>query len=213
MSRHTFRRRAAAAALPAIPLVLLIGSLLSPTDSDENAPQLAAAAAHGARWDAAAFAELLTAALFPLAAAGIVYAVRQRGATLATVAAALAGLGSLGMAAIAFRHLFIYGLATAPQETALHVLDRVDNSVGPVIFLCMLAGPLSLILLTGAAVRAGLAARWTIAGAVVFAVVDSLPIPAAEELQGIVGIAVFTFVALRVRALTWGGGEPAGAAA
>lgn len=208
MSRHTFRRRAAAAALPAIPLLLLIGSLISPTESDDNAPQLVAAAAHGARWNAAAFCELLTALLFPLAAAGIVYAVRQRGATLATVAAALSGLGSIGMAAIAFRHLFIYGLATAPQATALHVLDRVDNSVGPVIFLCMLAGPLSLILLTGAAVRAGLAARWTIAGVVVFAVVDSLPIPAAEEIQGIVGIAVFTFVALRVRALTWGGAEP-----
>jgi hypothetical protein len=205
MSPRTFRRRAAAAALPGIPLVLLIGTLISPTDSTDNAPQLRAAVAHGARWDAAAFCELLTAVLFPLAAAGIAGAVRQRGATLATVGATTAGLGSIGMAAIGFRHLFIYGLATAPQATALHVLDRIDNSVGPVIFLCMLAGPIALILLTGAAVRAGHAARWAIAGAVLFFLADSLPIPGAEEIQGLVGIVTFAFVALRLHAMAPGG--------
>lgn len=199
MSAHTVRRRAAVVALPGIPLALLVGTLLSPTDSTDNAPQLRAAAAHGARWDAAAFLELLAALLFPLAAAGIVHAVRQRGATLATVGAALAGLGSIGMAAIGFRHLFIYGLATAPRSTALQTLDRVDSSVGPVIFLCMLAGPISLILLTGAAVRARLAGRWAIAGVVLFAVADSLPIPAAEMLQGVVGLATFGLVAVRLR--------------
>jgi hypothetical protein len=198
MPPRSFRRRAAAVALPGIPLVLLIGSLISPTDSTDNAPQLRAAAVHAYRWDIAAFLELLTAALFPLAAAGIAHVVRARGSTLATVAAASAGLGSIGMAAIGFRHLFIYGLATQPQASALHVLDRVDNSVGPVVFLCMLAGPVALILLTGAAVRAGHAARWTIAGAVIFFVSDSLPIPAAEELQGVVGLVTFGAVAWRL---------------
>jgi hypothetical protein len=207
MSVCSFRRRAAAAALPGIPLALLVGALISPTDSTGNAPQLHAAAAHGARWNAAAFLELLAAALFPLAAAGIAHAVRQRGATLATVGAAAAGLGSIGMAAIGFRHLFIYGLSTAPQATALHVLDRVDNSVGPVVFLCMLAGPVALILLTGAVVRDGRAARWTGAGAVVFSLVDSLPIPLAEEIQGVVGIVTFAVVALRLRALAPGRGQ------
>jgi hypothetical protein len=207
MSPRTFRRRTAAAALPGIPLVLLVATLISPTDSTSNAPQLRAAAAHGALWDAAALCELLTAALFPLAAAGIAHAVRQRGATLATVGAAIAGLGSIGMAAIGFRHLFVYGLATAPQAAALHSLDRIDNSVGPLIFLCMLAGPVALILLTGAVVRAGHAARWTIAGAVLFFVADSLPIPAAEEIQGVIGIVTFAFVALRLHALAPSGGQ------
>jgi hypothetical protein len=207
MSTRSLRRRAAAAALPAIPLALLVGTLISPTDSSSNAPQLRAAAAQGTRWDAAALFELLTAALFPLAAAGIAHAVRQRGAALATVAAAVAGLGSIGMAAIGFRHLFIYGLATAPQATALRGLDRIDSSVGPVVFACMLAGPLALILLTGAAVRAGYAARWTIAGAVLFSIADSLPIPAAEEIQGVVGIVTFAFVALRLHALAPAGGQ------
>jgi hypothetical protein len=206
MSASSIRRRATAAALPGIPLALLVGALISPTDSSDNAPQLTAAAAHGARWDAAAFLELLTAALFPLAAAGIAHAVRERGATLATVAAAFAGLGSIGMASIGLRHLFIYGLATQPQASALHVMDRIDNSVGPVIFFCMLSGPLALILLTGAAVRGGYAARWTIAGAFLFAISDSLPIPAAEEIQGLIGLATFGVVAWRL--LSAPAGEP-----
>jgi hypothetical protein len=195
---HRFRRCAGAAALPAIPLALLIGTLISPTDSSSNAPQLRAAAAHGVRWDAAAVFELLAAVLFPLAAAGIVSTIRHRGATLATVGAALAGLGSLGLAAIGLRHLFIYGLATTPQTTALHVLDRVDHAAGPAIFPCMVAGPIALIVLVSAAARAGYVARWTIAGAIAFFIADSLPIPAAEEIQGVIGIATFCLVALRL---------------
>jgi hypothetical protein len=213
MSPNTFRRRAAAAALPGVPLALLVGTLISPTDSTSNAPQLRAAAAHGVRWDAAAFLELLTAALFPLAASGIAHIVQQRGARLATVGAALAGLGSIGMAAIGFRHLFIYGLATTPQPTALHALDRIDNSVGPGIFLCMLAGPLALIVLTGAVVRAGLAARWTIAGAVLFAIADLLPIPAAEEIQGLIGLATFAVITLALRTPPTGEERPGAAPA
>jgi len=192
-----FRRRACAVALPAIPLALLVGTLISPTDSTNNAPQLRAAATHGARWDIAAFLELLAAALFPLAAGGVASLVRQRGARLATTGAALAGLGSIGLAAIGLRHLFIYGLATAPQATALHVLDRVDHAAGAVILPCMFAGPIALIVLVSAAVRAGYVPRWTIAGAVLFFISDSLPIPAAEEIQGLIGIATFTTVALR----------------
>lgn len=197
----SFRRRACALALPGIPFFLLVATLVSPTDSTSNAPQLRAAAAHGGRWTIAAFCELLAAALFPLAAAGIAHLVRRGGATLATVGATLAGLGSIGLAAIALRHLFIYGLATAPQATALHVLDRVDHVAGAVILPCMFAGPLALIALVGAAVRAGYVPRWTIAGAVLFALADSLPIPAAEEIQGVVGIVTFAAVALKLLTL------------
>ena len=194
----TFRRRACALALPGISLALLVGSLISPTDSTDNAPQLRAAAAHGARWDVAAFCELLAAVLFPVAAAGVASVVRQRGATLATVGAALAGLGSIGMASIGLRHLFIYGLATTPQETALHVLDRIDHAAGLVILPCMFAGPLALIVVVSAAARADYVPVWTIGAAVLFFISDSLPIPAAEEIQGLVGIATFAVVALRL---------------
>lgn len=196
----TLRRLAPAAALPGIPLVLLAGSLVSPTDSSSNAPQLHAAAAHGMRWNLAAFLELLAAVLFPLAAVGVARVVRQRGGGAATTGAALAGLGGIGMASIALRHLFIYGLATAPEATALHVLDRVDHAAGLVVLPCMFAGPFALIALTVGAVRAGLVPRLAIVGAVLFFISDSLPIPAAEEIQGVIGLATFGYVALRLYA-------------
>jgi hypothetical protein len=194
----TARRTACAIALFAFPLVFLTATLVSPTDSTDNATQLAAAATHGARWSAAALLELLAAALLPLIAAGVAGAVRNRGARLANVGAILGVLGTLGMAAIAFRHVFIYGLASIGSDDALHALDRVDHVFGPVALPLMFAAPLALIILAAAAVRAGLAPRWVIAGAVLFFISDMLPIPAAEEVQGIVGIATFAVLARSV---------------
>jgi hypothetical protein len=192
------RRRACALALPAIPLAFLVTALVSPTDSDQNATQLRAAAAHGGRWQAAALFELLAAALFPLAVGGIVHLVRHRGATLANLGALLGGLGTLGVTAIGLRHLFIYGLTATDQPTALRVLDRLDNHAGAVAMPLMIAGPLALILISGAAARARLVPRWVVLGALAFAISDSLPIPAAEEIQGLIGIATFGTIALRM---------------
>lgn len=192
------RRRACALALPAVPLALLAGTLVSPTDATDNATQLRAAAAHAGRWQGAALLELLTAALFPLAAAGIVRLVRRRGAALAHVGAVCAGLGTLGMTSIALRHLFIYGLTAADQATALRVLDRLDSHAGAIAMPLMIAGPLAWILLAGAAARAGLVSRRVVVGAVAFAISDSLPIPAAEEIQGLIGLATFGAIALAV---------------
>jgi hypothetical protein len=192
------RRRACALALPGIPLTLLAGTLVSPTGSTDNAAQLRAAAAHAGRWQGAALLELLTAALFPLAAAGIVHLVRRRGAALAHLGALLAGLGTLGMTAIALRHLFIYGLTATNQPTALRVLDRLDNHAGAIAFPLMIAGPLAWVVLSGAAARARLVPRWVVAGAAAFMISDSLPIPAAEEIQAVIGIATFGTIALRM---------------
>jgi hypothetical protein len=190
------RRRACAVALPGIPLALLAGALVAPTESIDNAVQLRAAADHAGRWQGAALRELLTAALFPLAAAGIVHLVRRRGSGLAHLGALAAGLGTLGMTAIALRHLFIYGLTAADPASALQVLDRLDNHAGAIAMPLMIAGPLAWVLLAGAAARAGLVSRWVVAGAVLFAFSDSLPIPAAEEIQGIVGLATFGAIAV-----------------
>ncbi len=196
------RRRACALALPGIPLAFLLSSLVSPTDSDQNADQLRAAAAHAGRWQAAALLELLAAALFPLAVAGIVHLVRRRGATLAHLGALLGGLGTLGVTSIALRHLYIYGLTATDRPAALHVLDRLDNHAGAIAMPLMIAGPLALLLLSGAAARARLAPRWVVYGAAGFAIIDMLPIPAAEEIQGLIGIATFGMLALRMLQLS-----------
>jgi hypothetical protein len=204
----TSRRTVCALALPAFPLALLVGSLIAPTDSTDNAAQLVAAAQHAGRWDASAFFELLAAALLPLAVTGVVQAVRERGAGLAGAGGLLGVLGTIGMAAIGFRHVFVYGLAGAERAQALHALDRVDHVFGPPILLTMFCAPFALIVLSFAAARAGLVARWVPALAILFFVSDMLPIPAAEEIQGALGLATFGWIA---RALL-GGSVPARAA-
>jgi hypothetical protein len=194
----TLGRKVCALALPAFPLALLAGTLISPTDSTKNATQLRAAAAHGSAWQAAALLELLAALLFPFAIAGVIRAVRGRGARLAGIGAVFGVLGTLGIAAIGFRHLFIYGLATTDSATALHVLDRTDKGAGAVALPLLFAGPIALILLAGATARARLAPRWVTFGAIAFFISDMLPIPAAEELQGLIGIATFATIAHRI---------------
>jgi hypothetical protein len=192
------RRIVCALALPAYPLALLAGTLVSPTDSTKNAVQLHAAAAHGSAWAAAAIIELLAAALMPFGVAGLVHAVRGRGAGLATAGGALGFLGTVGMAAIAFRHVFISGMAAIDHLQALHALDRIDHVFGPVVFPLMLAGPVAFIVLTAAAARARLVSRWLIAATFAFVVSDMLPIPEGELVQGIIGIAAFTVLARAV---------------
>ena len=189
------RRIACALALPALPLALLASTLVSPTDSTQNAAQLRAASAHGSAWAAAALLELLAAVVMPLAVAGLVQAVRGRGASLATVGGALGVLGTVGMAAIAFRHVFVYGMATIDRAQALHALDRVDHTFGLIALPLMFFGPIAFVVLACAAARAGIVSRWVPVGTVVFFVADRLPIPGAEVVQQVIGIATVAVLA------------------
>jgi hypothetical protein len=189
------RRTVCALALPAFPLVLLAATLVTPTDSTENAVQLRAAAAHGATWAAAAALELLAAAVIPFAVVGVVQAVRDRGRALANAGGILGVLGTLGMASIAFRHVSIYGLAIVERAQALRVLDRVDHVFGPIALPLMFCAAISWIVLAAAAVRAQVAPRWVPVGAFVFFVSDMLPIPGAEVVQSVVGLVTFAVLA------------------
>lgn len=205
----SFRRTACALALPAFPAALLAGTLVSPTDSNDNAKQLAAAATHGGTWQAAALLELLAAALLAAAVAGVVTAVRERGRGLATAGGVLGVLGTLGMTLIGARHLFVYGLAGGDHAAGLQALDRMDNGAGAIALPLMFAAPLALILLTAAAARAGLVPRWLIVAAIAFFVSDMLPIPAAEEIQALLGVATLGTIGLRLLGRPGGDAGPA----
>jgi len=196
------RRIACALALPALPLTLLAGTLVSPTDSTKNAVQLRAAAAHGPAWAAAAMLELAAAVVIPLGVAALVSAVRDRGSTLATIGGALGVLGTVGMAAIAFRHIFIYGMATVDRAQALHALDRVDHVFGPLVLPLMFFAPIAFVVLAAGAVRAGLASLWVPFAAFAFFVTDMLPLPGAEIAQQVIGIATFAVLAHAVLSTT-----------
>ncbi len=191
----TLRRVTCAIALPGFPLALLIGSLVSPTDSTNNADQLAAVVTHPGHWQAAALLELLAAALVPFAVAGVIHLVQRRGAGLANAAAVLGVLGALGMASIGLRHLFIGALSAARDPGGSSVLDALDNQVGIILFPLMLALPIAWILLAGAAARARFVSRWLVLGAVIYALVDNFPLPFAEQIQGLVGILTFGAIA------------------
>ena len=193
-TRHTV----AALALPAFPLALLAGNLVTPTDSSDNTAQLVAAHEHGAAWALASGFELLAAALMPLGVLAVLVVVRRRGRGLATAAGVLGVLGTLGMAAISFRHMYVYGLADVDRASALHVLDRVDHVFGPLVLPLMLCGPLTYIALTGAAARARIASPWLVAGAVLFFVSDMLPIPGAEVVQMLAGLVTLGVLARAV---------------
>jgi hypothetical protein len=182
--------------LPLFPVVLLVADLVSPTDSTDNGDQLAAAAAHSGAWQAAALLELLAAILLPIAVAAALRGVAGRVATSARVVGVL---GGMGMTLIASRHLFVYGLTAVDHASALAVLDRIDGSAADVAILFMIAGPLSLIVLAAALLRAGVVGRAVVVGAVLFFVSDMLPIPAEEIVQMLIGIATFGYVALRLR--------------
>ncbi len=189
------RRIVCALALPLFPVVLLIGTLVSPTDSTDNAVQLQAAAAHSSAWVAAALLELLAAAVLALAAAGVVLAVQERGVGVANAGGLCGVLGTLGMAAIAFRHMFIHGLATIDTAQALKTLDTVDATFGLPVLALMFLAPITFVVLAAAAVRAGIAALWVPFGAAAFLVVDMLPIPEAEIVQAVIGVATFGVLA------------------
>lgn len=191
----TVRRIATALALPAFPLILFLSSLISPTDSDDNAAQLRAAAAHGSAWTASTLLELLAAIVLAVAVAGVVLAVRGRGVGLANAGGLLGAMGAIGLAGIAYRHVFIYGMATADRGQALNAINRVDGTFGAPVLLLMFAAPIGLVVLASAAVRAELAPRWVPFAAFVFFVSDMLPIPGAELIQGGVGVATFAVIA------------------
>jgi hypothetical protein len=104
-------------------------------------------------------------------------------------------LGTLGMAAIAFRHVSIYGLAIVERAQALPVLDRVDHVFGLIVLPLMFCAAISWIVLAAAAARAQVAPRWVPVGAFVFFVSDMLPIPGAEVVQSVVGLVTFAVLA------------------
>ena len=204
------RRRAGATSIVAFFTALLIATVLAPTDSHANSEQLRAALAHPGRMQAAAWLEIAAGILAPVAVLTLMHVVRGRGARLAHAGGILGVLGSVGMSLIGVHRLFIVALAQQGGDRAGAVLDRLDH-LAPAIIVLFFALPIAFVLLAAACVRNGLAPRRVLAGAVVFLVLDSAPVPGAELLQLALGLATFGWLARRISALTdrqWTGADP-----
>ena len=208
-----FRRRAGAATIVAFFLVLLAGTLLEPTDSHTNSDQLRAAALHSGAAQAAAWCEILAGILAPVVVLTLVHIVRGRGVVLAHVGGILGILGSIGGTLIGLHGLFIVALADQGSATGTAVLSRL-NHIAPAITVLFFALPVALVLLAVAAVRGGYAPRWVIGVAVLFLLCEFAPVPGAEIVQMVLGLAAFGRIARSIFAMSDAEWEsaPAGAA-
>ena len=209
-----FRRRAGAGTIVAFFLVLLAGTLIAPTDSHANADQLRAAALHPGAAQAAAWCEILAGVLAPVVVLTLMHIVRDRGRAVANVGGVLGILGSAGSTLIGLHGLFIGALAGQGHATGIAVLGRLDHVASgvPVLFFVL---PVALVLLAVAVFLAGYAPRWVIPVAVLFLLADFAPVPGAEIVQIVLGLAAFGRIAQGIFAMgdaEWESGLAAGAA-
>ena len=204
MSQHGFRRRAGALSLVALFPALLASTAIDPLgDNHDNATQLHNAVGHSGAVVASAAFELLAAALAPVAVLWLVQLVNGRGRVLANIGGVLGVAGSLGMALIGVHQLFIAALADADPAHGTAVLDRLDHLAGPIVVLFFLV-PVALVLLAVAARRARLVPSWVPGVAGLFFIADFTPLPEAEIIQLLLGLAAFGTIALRAsRGRAW----------
>ena len=201
MSTSTFRRRAGALSIVGLFVAMLAATLIEPTESHSNSDLVSAAVAHAGRMQAAGWCEIGAGILAPVAVLTLAHVVVDRGARLARIGAVLGILGSVGTTLIGVHRFFVVAVAQSDSAHAVAVLDRLDQIV-PVLVLFVFAFPFALVLLAGAVVRAGLAPRWVLPAAIVFLVVDLTPLPKAELVEILVGLAAFGRIAWRILGLS-----------
>lgn len=195
MPESSFRRYAGAIAPAVMFVALLVSTALDPLgENHDNAVQLGKAVGHSSAVVASAAFELIAAALAPVAVLWLVQLVRGRGRTLATIGGVLGVLGAVGMTLIGIHQLFIAALADTDRARGVAVLDKLDHLAGPLPILFFLT-PIALVLLAVAIHRAGLVSVWVPAAAGLFFVIDFVPIPGAEVIQLLLGLAVFAAIA------------------
>lgn len=192
------RRLAGAAALPALFLIMVLGTAIDPLDdSAPAAATIAAAWGHAGTVTTLAWLELLGSALCVAGLLTLVGAVRHRGAGFANAVGVLGILTGVGMAAISLNHFVVAGLTRSGLTAvdAAKALDGFHNAGGPIIALFMLPA-LTYLLATLAAWRAGLVPKAALIVGVLFAVTSVVPGPAAVEYISLgVGLVLTAWIA------------------
>lgn len=173
----TLPRSLGAACLPALFLVMIVGTAIDPLDdSADSATTFRQAAGHLGAVHVLAWLELLTGVLCIAGLLTVTGAIRGRGAGWATAAGGLGVLAGLGQAVISLNHFVVIGLAgtdlAAGQRTA--ALDGFHHAGGPVVVLFFLL-PIALPVAGVAAWRAGLTSRAILVPALLFLLTATIP--------------------------------------
>jgi hypothetical protein len=173
----SLRRSLGAACLPALFLVMIVGTAIGPLDDNaDSATTFRQAAGHLGAVHVLAWLELITGVLCIVGLLTVTGAIRGRGAGWATAAGALGVLAGLGQAVISLNHFVVIGLAgtdlAAGQRTA--ALDGFHHAGGPVVVLFFLL-PIALPVAGVAAWRAGLTSRAILVPALLFLLTATIP--------------------------------------
>lgn len=96
---------------------------------------------------------------------------------------------------IGAHHLFLYAQLKADPSQAAAVFDTLNSSSGPVVIL-FFALPIALLLLAVSTFRAGIAPLPAMVLAVLFFVIDAVPVLPGEELIPLaIGLVAFSWIA------------------
>lgn len=192
------RRWAGALSLPVFFLAMIGASLADPVEDETAATpaeQLRQAAAHLGRLQTAFVCKLLAAVFFLAATAAVVGRIRSRGAGLANAGAVLGLLGGVGLTMISVAHIYLHALAASGSSDAVRILAARDSAAGPLPLL-FFAAPFAIVLLCGAAVRAGFV-RWPLlVVTAAFLLLEFVPSSLGEVPSLVCGLVAYTWIAL-----------------
>jgi hypothetical protein len=161
---HHFRKTIAGACMIAAPLFVLVGSVIHPDGSTDEATQLATVAGNLDEWYVAHLVLLVSLALAIPAVLGLMHMLREREAAYGHVGGGLALLGVLAVAGIVAIEMVVWqmGAASADRAEMVALFERVSDSAGIVIplFLMSVALGLGLVVLALGLYRARAVQWW-----------------------------------------------------
>lgn len=159
-----FRRRISGAAMIASPLIGLASVFVGPGSESTTAAQLTTIAAHRDAFLASVLLGLVALVLLIPAVLGIAHPLRARAVAIGNIGGGLALAGVVGLASLNALGLMLYEM-TGGSFNRGEMVDLAEGVESNPVFVVMLVTALvglglGMLLLTGAAARAGLAPPW-----------------------------------------------------
>lgn len=197
-SAERLRKVASGLCLVLAPLGLATGVWLHPKESYDAGEQLTIIGQDAERWATAHWIIAASALLFSGAALALAHLLHDRRPGHAIIGGAMAVIGSVSLAAVAFSEGSFAAAMGAHADDPSTVAAFTAATTGPaftIILIGALLGPLGTVVLGLGALRAGVAARWAAAatalGAAVVAVslpINAHPVTVAGSLIQAVGL-------------------------